>query len=232
MSNLSGSPSVPERLVSLDAYRGLTMLFMASSGFGIPQIAKARPDSLFWEILRYNTSHVPWIGGGAWDMIQPAFMFMVGMALPFSSSRRLADGHDRSKLLLHALWRSLVLVALGVFLTTGTGPQPVFAFHNVLAQIGLGYVFLTLLRGRGSILQSVAIALIAAATWTAFALTPVADPSTDYKALGVTDPSQILGGFWAHWSMNTNFAASFDQWFLNLSHAKRLLFSTVADTRH
>ena len=216
MSNFSGSPSVPERLVSLDAFRGLTMLFMASSGFGIPQIAKAHPDSLFWEILRYNTSHVPWVGGGAWDMIQPAFMFMVGMALPFSSSRRRTDGHDEWKLLLHALWRSFVLVALGVFLTTGTGTQPVFAFHNVLAQIGLGYFFLTLLKGRGSIIQCVSIVLLAAATWTAFALTPVADLSTDYKAIGVTDPGQILGGFWAHWNMNTNFAASFDHWFLNL----------------
>ena len=68
------------------------MVFMASSGFGIAQIAKAFPDSAFWELMRYNTSHAAWIGGGAWDMIQPAFMFMVGMALPFSSSRRTAEG--------------------------------------------------------------------------------------------------------------------------------------------
>jgi heparan-alpha-glucosaminide N-acetyltransferase len=97
MSTPSGSATLPERLVSLDAFRGLTMLFMASSGFGIAQIAKAFPDSGFWELLRYNTSHAAWIGGGAWDMIQPAFMFMVGMALPFSSSRRSAEGQDQQK---------------------------------------------------------------------------------------------------------------------------------------
>ena len=192
------------------------MLFMASSGFGIAQIAKAYPDSGFWELLRYNTSHAAWIGGGAWDMIQPAFMFMVGMALPFSSSRRTAEGQDQRKLWLHTFWRAFVLVALGVFLSTSAGSRPNFIFPNVLAQIGLGYVFLTLLVGKGWKIQLGAIGAIAVATWAAFVLTPIAGPATDYKALGVNDPAQTLSGFWAHWNMGANFAASFDQWFLNL----------------
>ena len=215
-ANPSSPLGTPDRLVSLDAFRGLTMLFMASSGFGIAQIAKAYPDSAFWELLRYNTSHAAWIGGGAWDMIQPAFMFMVGMALPFSSSRRTADGQDQRKLWLHTFWRAFVLIALGVFLSTSAGSRPNFIFPNVLAQIGLGYVFLTLLVGRGWKIQLGAVGVIAVATWAAFALTPIAGPTTDYKALGVNDPDQILGGFWAHWNMGANFAASFDQWFLNL----------------
>ncbi len=216
MSTPSGSSTLPERLVSLDAFRGLTMLFMASSGFGIAQIAKTYPDSGLWELLRYNTSHAAWIGGGAWDMIQPAFMFMVGMALPFSSSRRTAEGQDQWKLFLHTLWRAFALVALGVFLSTSAGSRPNFIFPNVLAQIGLGYIFLTLLVGKGWKIQLSAIGVIAVATWGAFALTPIAGPATDYKALGVNDPTQILSGYWAHWNMGANFAASFDQWFLNL----------------
>ncbi len=216
MSTPSGSTTLPERLVSLDAFRGLTMLFMASSGFGIAQIAKAYPDSAFLELLRYNTSHAAWIGGGAWDMIQPSFMFMVGMALAFSSSRRNAEGQDQRKLWLHTFWRAFVLVALGVFLSTSAGSRPNFIFPNVLAQIGLGYVFLTLLVGRGWKIQLGAIGVITISTWAAFALTPIAGPTTDYKALGVNDPGQILGGFWGHWNMGANFAASFDQWFLNL----------------
>ena len=215
-ANPSSPLGTPDRLVSLDAFRGLTMLFMASSGFGIAQIAKAYPDSAFWELMRYNTSHAAWIGGGAWDMIQPAFMFMVGMALPFSSSRRTADSQDQRKLWQHTFWRAFVLVALGVFLSTSAGSRPNFIFPNVLAQIGLGYVFLTLLVGRGWKIQLGAIGVIAVATWAAFALTPIAGPTTDYKALGVNDPDQILSGFWGHWNMGANFAASFDQWFLNL----------------
>ena len=216
MSTPSGSATLPERLVSLDAFRGLTMLFMASSGFGIPQIVKAFPDSAFWELLRYNTTHAAWVGGGAWDMIQPAFMFMVGMALPFSSSRRTAEGQDQRNVFLHTLWRAFVLVALGVFLSTSAGGRPNFIFTNVLAQIGLGYVFLTLLVGKGWKIQLGAIGVIAVATWTAFVLTPVAEPGTDFKALGVTEPGQTFSGLWAHWNMGANFAASFDQWFLNL----------------
>ena len=215
-ANPSSPLGTPDRLVSLDAFRGLTMLFMASSGFGIAQIAKAYPDSAFWELLRYNTSHAAWIGGGAWDMIQPAFMFMVGMALPFSSSRRTADGQDQRKLWLHTFWRAFVLIALGVFLSTSAGSRPNFIFPNVLAQIGLGYVFLTLLVGRGWKIQLGAVGVIAVATWAAFALTPIAGPTTDYKALGVNDPDQILGGFWGHWNMGANFASYCDQWFLNL----------------
>ena len=215
-ANPSSPLGTPDRLVSLDAFRGLTMLFMASSGFGIAQIAKAYPDSAFWELLRYNTSHAAWIGGGAWDMIQPAFMFMVGMALPFSSSRRTADGQDQRKLWLHTFWRAFVLIALGVFLSTSAGSRPNFIFPNVLAQIGLGYVFLTLLVGRGWKIQLGAVGVIAVATWAAFALTPIAGPTTDYKALGVNDPDQILSGFWGHWNMGANFASYCDQWFLNL----------------
>ena len=219
MSTPSGSATLPERLVSLDAFRGLTMLFMASSGFGVAQLAKAHPDSAFWDFLRYHTSHAAWVGGGAWDMIQPAFMFMVGMALPFSSSRRTADGQDNRKRFFHTLWRAFVLVALGVFLATGTSKQPVFVFPNVLAQIGLGYVFVTLLVGRGWKVQTTAIGLIAIATWAAFALTPAVAPGTDLRAVGVTPElaqEAVLPGFFAHWNMNANFAAGFDQWFLNL----------------
>ena len=135
---------------------------------------------------------------------------------PFSSSRRTSEGQDQRKLWLHTFWRAFVLVALGVFLSTSAGSRPNFIFPNVLAQIGLGYVFLTLLVGKGWKIQLGTIGAIAVATWAAFALTPIAGPATDYKAIGVTDPGQILSGFWAHWNMGANFAASFDQWFLNL----------------
>lgn len=201
----------PARLQSLDAYRGAIMFLLLCGG--IYQSLSSVPG---WHWLAVQNEHVEWKGCVFWDLIQPSFMFMVGMALPFSSSRRSAEGQDQRKLFLHTLWRAFVLVALGVFLTTGTNKQPVFAFHNVLAQIGLGYVFLTLLVGRGWKVQAGAIGVIAVATWAAFALTPIARSATDYKALGITDPAQILSGFWAHWNMNANFAAAFDQWFLNL----------------
>src|SRR5688572_19610513 len=71
-----------ERLVSLDAFRGAIMLLMASSAFGVPTVAKQFLDSPFWKFFGYQFDHVPWAGCALWDLIQPAFMFMVGVALP------------------------------------------------------------------------------------------------------------------------------------------------------
>src|SRR5436190_22427959 len=82
----------PQRLVSLDAFRGAIMLLMASSGFGIPQIAKNFPDSGMWKFLGYELDHTLWTGCALWDLIQPAFMFMVGVALPWSLANRQARG--------------------------------------------------------------------------------------------------------------------------------------------
>jgi heparan-alpha-glucosaminide N-acetyltransferase len=218
---MDGMPTLqrPQRLVSLDAYRGLIMLFMASGGLGVAQVAKHYPDSRLWQWIAFHTSHAAWVGGGAWDMIQPSFMFMVGMAVPFSLARRTAEGQTAAGRLLHAAWRAAVLVALGVFLASNGKKQPDYIFVNVLAQIGLGYVFLVALAGRGWKVQTATIATIAVACWAAFARHPLPGPDVDLAALGVTPElarEAVLPGFFAHWSMNTNLAADADRWFLNL----------------
>ncbi|MBW7937793.1 MAG: hypothetical protein H3C63_02840, partial [Candidatus Omnitrophica bacterium] len=71
-----------QRLISLDAYRGFVMLAMVSGGFGLTQIAEKFPDNLWWERIDYQLSHVSWEGCSFWDLIQPSFMFMVGVAMP------------------------------------------------------------------------------------------------------------------------------------------------------
>jgi predicted acyltransferase len=211
--------SSPPRLTSLDVCRGLIMLFMASAGFGFPQVAAQFPDSALWKFLAFHTSHAPWVGGGAWDMIQPAFMFMVGVALPYSLARRMQDGQTWNRQLGHTLWRSFVLVALAVFLASKNAKQTTFIFTNVLGQIGLGYTFLFLLAGRGWKVQLGALAGVAILSWTAFALHPSAAAGFDYKQVGVK-PDELaqvtLPGFFAHWNKNANFASRFDLWFLNL----------------
>src|SRR5262245_5456864 len=75
---------LPERLTSLDAYRGFIMLLMASDGFGFKQVARKFPDSPTWQFLGHQFSHVEWLGCTIWDLIQPSFMFMVGVAMAYS----------------------------------------------------------------------------------------------------------------------------------------------------
>jgi heparan-alpha-glucosaminide N-acetyltransferase len=209
------SPPAAQRLGSLDAYRGLVMVALASRGFGIHAASKNFPDSPFWQTCGGQFEHVPWIGCAFWDLIQPSFMFMVGVSLPFSYARRYEQGHSTGQLAWHAVLRALLLVFLGVFLASQSGDRPTFEFTNVLAQIGLGYVFLFLLWNRPAWLQLLIAQFVLIAYWAWFAMTPI--PDLDLTAVGVPeDWPHKLSGFAAHWQKNANPAARFDVWFLNL----------------
>ena len=52
----------------------------------------AFPDSRFWALVAFNTTHVPWQGCSLHDLIQPAFSFLAGASLPFSIASRRAQG--------------------------------------------------------------------------------------------------------------------------------------------
>jgi heparan-alpha-glucosaminide N-acetyltransferase len=208
--------STGERLLSLDAFRGFVMLMMASAALGVPTIAKQFPDSAVWQHLSWHCSHAEWTSCSAWDLIQPAFMFMVGVALAFSVPKRVASGQSFGKMFSHALWRALALVLLAVFLTSASAKRTDWIFTNVLAQIGLGYPLLFLLAFTRVRTQAIAAAGILLVSWAAFALWPVAPPGFDWQSVGVSADWPHLTGFAAHWEKNANIATAFDQWFLNL----------------
>jgi predicted acyltransferase len=211
------SASIPptfDRLVSLDAYRGLTMLLMASGGLGLAAVAKHFPDSRLWQTVSFHVSHVPWQGCSLWDLIQPSFMFMVGVAAAYSFASRRAAGQSYGAMTRHAFVRAVVLVLLGVFLQSRQATQTNFAFENVVSQIGLGYFFLFLLCGRSPRVQWAAAALILAGYWLLFYEYP-APQGIDNASLGLPRDWPHLAETAAHWDKNTNAATAFDQWFLN-----------------
>jgi len=212
------SPSEsPTRLTSIDAYRGFVMILMASGGFGIAQVARHYNESGFWQFLARQTEHVPWAGCSLWDLIQPSFMFLVGVALPFSIANRQARGQSFAVMLGHAIWRAVALVFLGIFLRSVGRKMTYFTFEDVLTQIGLGYVFLFLLGWTKARTQAIAAGLILFGYWLAFALYPLPPNGFDWSQVGVpADWPHHPTGFAAHWDKNTNLAAAFDQWFLNL----------------
>ena len=117
---------------------------MASGGFGITQMAEQHPGS-WWPTIATQFEHCDWSGGSLWDLIQPAFMFMVGLAMAYSYARRGAQGDGFTKMLGHGIVRAVVLVLLAVLLASKGKTQTEWVFTNVLGQIGLGYVFLLLL---------------------------------------------------------------------------------------
>lgn len=210
------APEPVARLVSLDAFRGAIMLLMASSGFGFSQIATSLPDNPVWTFLGRQCDHAPWAGCTLWDLIQPAFMFMVGVALPWSMANRRARGQSSATLFVHALWRAMALIGLAVFLTSAWSRQTEWVFTNVLAQIGLGYPLLFLVGLAPPRAQWVAVVVLLAGYWMGFALHPLPPPDFDRSLVGVPSDWPQLRGFAAHWEKNTNAAAAFDVWFLNL----------------
>jgi heparan-alpha-glucosaminide N-acetyltransferase len=210
------SPATATRLVSMDAYRGLVMLLIFGEALRFCEVAKAIPASGFWKFLCYEQSHVQWIGCSLHDLIQPSFSFLVGTALPYSIASRIARGQTFGRMTLHASWRALLLILLGVFLRSTGSSQTYWTFEDTLSQIGLGYVFLFLLGFRSLRVQWIAFVLIVVGYWAAFALYPLPGPNFDYSQVMPDKNWQHLTGFAAHWDKNTNLAWAFDTWFLNL----------------
>lgn len=211
------APAAVSRNTALDAYRGFVMLLMMAEVLRLAQVAKAYPGNWFWAILSFNQSHVDWAGCSLHDLIQPSFSFLVGAALPYSIASRLARGTKFWNMFGHALWRSLLLVALGIFLRSMHSPQTNFTFEDTLTQIGLGYPFLFALGFRPPKWQWIAIAVILVGYWAAWAAYPVAAAGFDYQAVRVpANWTHHYSGFAAHWNKNSNLGSAFDQWFLNL----------------
>ena len=166
------------RLVSLDALRGLVMMLMLAEAMRLPEVAQAFPHSSFWSVIAFNTEHVEWQGCSLHDLIQPAFSFLVGAALPFSIASRKMKGQTFGPMLGHAIRRALILIFLGIFLRSLHSGQTYFTFEDTLTQIGLGYVFLFSVGIHASANAGRRLVLILICFWAAFALYPAPGPAS------------------------------------------------------
>lgn len=206
-----------QRNIALDAYRGLVMLLMMGEVLRLAQVARAFPDNWFWGFLAFNQTHVEWAGCSLHDLIQPSFSFLVGAALPYSIASRMAKGGTFGRMFGHAVWRSFLLAALGIFLRSMDSSMTYFTFEDTLTQIGLGYPLLFLLGFQSPRRQWIALGLILFGYWAAWALYPLPGPGFDWQSVGVPQNwSHNFTGFAAHWNKNYNLGNAFDQWFLNL----------------
>jgi heparan-alpha-glucosaminide N-acetyltransferase len=211
------APQTAARNVAVDAYRGFVMVLMMAEVLRLAEVARAYPGNWFWAFLAYNQTHVEWAGCSLHDTIQPGFSFLVGVALPYSIASRLRKGATFRQMFGHALWRSFLLVVLGIFLRSMHSTQTYFTFEDTLTQIGLGYPFLFLLGFRSPRWQWGAFGAILFGYWLAWALYPAPGAHFDYAAVGVpANWGHNFSGFAAHWNKNSNLGNAFDQWFLNL----------------
>ncbi len=212
----------PDRLLSMDAYRGFVMVLMVAELLQFHRLHKAFPNSGFWAFLSHHQSHAEWAGCTLHDLIQPSFSFLVGVALPYSIASRSAQGQSFGTQAGHAFRRSLILVLLGIFLRSTHADQTNFTFEDTLTQIGLGYPFLFLLGYRSPKTGWLAAGLILFAYWLAFVLYPLPGPAFSDASVGVpSEPAslnwpELNTGLTAHFNKNRNLAWAFDTVFLNL----------------
>src|SRR6266481_1321882 len=101
------NPPQPARLMSLDVFRGATIAAM---------MLVNNPGN--WNAVYKPFLHAEWHGWTFTDLVFPFFLWIVGVAIPLSTARRLEQGQSRNQLLLHAVRRSVIIFALGFFLNS------------------------------------------------------------------------------------------------------------------
>jgi len=152
-----------ERILSLDFFRGFTMfLLIAEFTHLFSYMMDPSLENLVIHFIGKQFHHHPWHGLHFWDLIQPFFMFIVGVAIPLSIDKRKKRGEKYSQLLRHAITRAFLLLFFGWALYCISPGEIVFRFQNVLAQLSITYLITFLLIRRSVITQFlVSFALIA-----------------------------------------------------------------------
>ncbi len=201
----------PERLVSLDVFRGMTVAAM---------LLVNNPGT--WSAIYPPLQHAAWHGWTPTDLIFPFFLFIVGITTELSLRARRARGADERTILRQILRRAALIFLFG-FLLSGF---PFFTWSStltdvtfldrvvdriehwrvlgVLQRIGLAYLFGALLTWRTSLKQQFGIlALLLFGYWALMTLVPV--PDTGIPGRFVLDqPDQLLSAWLDRTILGTN----------------------------
>lgn len=137
--------SVSQRLYSLDALRGFDMFWIMGADGIVRGLAKAT-GSPFLGIISEQMDHPDWNGFHFYDLIFPLFLFIAGVATPYSIGRRLEQGTSKQKLIPGIIRRGLILVLIGIITNNHFKIMPFseMRFGSVLGHIGLAYMFANL----------------------------------------------------------------------------------------
>lgn len=132
------------RLLSIDFFRGLTMFILIGSSTGLYKIMRSSPHPVI-AAIGDQFEHAPWSGMHFWDLVEPFFMFIVGVAIPFSVMKRLERGDSWKSIARHAVQRSVILFLLGIAYYSVSAGRPVFKLWNILTQLSFTYLIAFLL---------------------------------------------------------------------------------------
>jgi predicted acyltransferase len=171
----TGFGSAPQsRLMSLDFFRGFTMFLLIAESTRIYYLLVAPElDGTLISAIGTQFHHHPWNGLRFWDLIQPFFMFIVGVAMPFAIGKRWERGESWAATFRHALQRSFLLLLFGWALYCIGPGRITFELWNVLAQLSFTYLVAFLMMRKSSRVQLAFTFALLLITEVAYRLWPV-----------------------------------------------------------
>jgi predicted acyltransferase len=219
-------PPAYGRLLSLDALRGFDMFWIIGGQEIVKGLALVFPGKLS-EIAVGQLEHVRWQGLHCYDVIWPLFMFMVGVSLSFSLTRRKLSGATDKVLYLHALKRALILFVLGMMAQGNLLQFNLATLHpcySVLHGIAAGYLIATVVMLRfGPKGQAIATATFLILYWILLIIIPVPGVGR-----GVWTPTGNAATYVDHLVLG-RFAFGENTWFLSyLGFAASVLIGGLA----
>ena len=182
---------VQGRILSIDALRGFDMFWITGGDaffitlftfFGTP----------FFKQLGLQLDHPAWTGFRFYDTIFPLFLFIVGLSMPFSITRRLEKGSTKKELYIHIIRRTLTLYILGlVYNGLFDFNFETLRYTGVLHRIAFTYFFASVIvlnfKQKGQLIWAISITL---GYWLIMLLVPV----PGFGAYNLT-PQGNLGAF-------------------------------------
>jgi predicted acyltransferase len=189
------APAVPGRITSVDFFRGFTMFLLAGEATELYSTLLHSKNG-FIHFIGNQLHHHEWHGLHFWDLIQPFFMFIVGVAIPFAVANRLKKGETVRDVTLHAFKRSALLLFFGWGLYFVGAGHLVFRFQNVLAQLSVTYIVAFLIRNKSfkfQIIFTLVILLFIDLAYRFFPVEGFNHPWVNFENLGAWFNNKIEG---------------------------------------
>ncbi len=178
-------------------------LLIAESAGIYSAVSNSSLDETLLGTIFTQFHHHPWDGLRFWDLVQPFFMFIVGVAMPFSFEKRWERGDSYGTTLKHALLRSLLLLALGVGVYIVAAGHLTLELWNVLAQLSVTYLIAFLLMRKSlttQLLFTIGLLVFSEAIYRLWSVPGFNEPFTPGKNFGTWMDyllmGKISGGHW------------------------------------
>lgn len=193
--SLTQNFTASDRIISVDFFRGFTMFLLIGESTRLySQISKI--DTGVAQFIGTQLSHHEWHGLHFWDLIQPFFMFIVGVAIPFAIANRLKKGDSQHSVNFHAYKRSFLLLFLGWALYCIGPGKIVFRLQDVLTQLSVTYLVAYLIRNKSfwfQMILSLSILLVMDLAYRFFPVEGFNQPWVAFQNLGSWVNNKIEG---------------------------------------